>query len=301
MSGSKPSAASGIDLTSILSVMQSVAQQAGDLVLAMQASGLANIASKSNQIDLVTEADVASEKLIYHELQSRYPTFGFWGEESNQSPTTDYFWVVDPIDGTTNFANGLPYFAVNIALNQGPTTLLGVTLELPARNLYFAQVGQGAYLRTGDGTGDGIGDGRDQQLHVNKTDILSQAFLTTGFPYHRTDFEDNNLAEFGYFLTRSQGVRCMGTAAMDLVNVARGATSAYWEGWLSPWDAAPGVLIVREAGGQVTDYLGRPWQLTSRSLIASNGQPSLHPTLVSGIQTARQSLQSIKLPASELA
>ena len=293
MSGSEPSMANGIELTSILAVMQDVAQQAGHLVLAMQASGLANIASKSNLIDLVTEADVASEKLIYNELQSRYPTFGFWGEESNQPPTTDYFWVVDPIDGTTNFANGLPYFAVNIALNQGPTTLLGVTLELPARKLYYAQIGQGAYLRTEDG--------RDQQLRVNQTDSLSQAFLTTGFPYHRTDFEDNNLAEFGYFLTRSQGVRCMGTAAMDLVNVARGATSAYWEGWLSPWDAAPGVLIVREAGGQVTDYLGRPWQLTSRSLIASNGQPTLHPTLVAGIQSARQSLKTIKLPASELA
>lgn len=293
MSGSNMRVANGIDLTAILSVIQGVAQQAGDLVLAMQANGLANIASKSNLIDLVTEADVASEKLIYNELQSHYPTFGFWGEESNQPPTTDYFWVVDPIDGTTNFANGLPYFAVNIALNQGPTTLLGVTLELPARKLYFARLGQGAYLHTGDG--------RDQQLHVNQTASLSQAFLTTGFPYHRTDFEDNNLAEFGYFLTRSQGVRCMGTAAMDLVNVARGAISAYWEGWLSPWDAAPGVLIVREAGGQVTDYLGRPWQLTSRSLIASNGQPSLHPDLVTGIQIARHSLKTIKLPASELA
>ncbi len=283
----------GIDLTALLPFVLDVAQQAGDLVLAMQDGGLANIASKSNLIDLVTEADVASEKLILSELQSRFPTFGFWGEESNQAPSTDYFWVVDPIDGTTNFANGLPYFALNIALNQGPTTLLGVTLELPARKLYFAQIGQGAYLRTADG--------RDLQLHVNQTESLGQALLTTGFPYHRTDYEDNNLAEFNYFLTRTQAVRCMGTAAMDLVNVARGAIAAYWEGWLSPWDAAPGVLMVREAGGQVTDYLGRPWQLTSRSLIASNGQPNLHPALLSGIQTARKGLQSVKLPASELA
>ena len=245
----------------------------------------------------MTEADVASESFIRGALQNRYPDVGFWGEESNLAPISDYFWVVDPIDGTTNFANGLPYFAVNIALNQGPTTLLGVTLELPARKLYFASVGQGAYLRTLDDHGNN----RDIQLHVNNVDSLSQAFLTTGFPYHRTDYEDNNLAEFGYFLTRSQGVRCMGTAAMDLVNVARGALTGYWEGWLSPWDAAPGVLMVREAGGQVTDYLGRPWQLTSRSLIASNGQPTLHAALLTGIQTARQSLHSIKLPASELA
>jgi myo-inositol-1(or 4)-monophosphatase len=280
------------DLKAILSLMLTVAQQAGDLVLAMQAAGLEKIASKSNQIDLVTEADLASEQLIHNELQKRYPTFGFWGEESNVAPESDYFWVVDPIDGTTNFANGIPYFAVNIALNHGPTTLLGVTHELPARNLYFAQAGHGAFQRTAGG---------DIQMRVNKVDNLSQAFLTTGFPYHRTDHEDNNLAEFGYFLTRTQAVRCMGSAAMDLVNVARGTTSAYWEGWLSPWDGAPGVLMVREAGGEVTDYLGRAWQLTSKSLIAGNGQPSLQAALVAGIQKARQNLKAIKLPASELA
>lgn len=292
MHGSQSNATSEIDVSATLASMLEVAQQAGDLVLAMQARGLAQIASKSNQIDLVTEADLASEKRIHTELAARYPSFGFWGEESNQAPTSDFFWVVDPIDGTTNFANGLPYFAVNIALNQGPTTLLGVTFELPARSLYFAIKGQGAYKRSKDGS--------DLRLSVNKVDNLGQAFLTTGFPYHRTDYDDNNLAEFGYFLTRSQGVRCMGSAAMDLVNVARGATAAYWEGWLSPWDGAPGVLLVREAGGEVTDYVGRPWQLTSRSLIASNGQAGLHSSLIAGIQEARKTLTTIKLPASEL-
>lgn len=292
MSGAHANTANGISLAAILPHMLEVAQQAGDLVLAMQSDGLTNIASKSNKTDLVTEADVASEKLIHRELHSRYPTFGLWGEESNQAPTSEYFWIVDPIDGTTNFANGLPYFAVNIALNQGPTTLLGVTLELPARRLYFAQIGQGAYVRSERG---------DLRLQVNSVDTLHDAFLTTGFPYHRTDHDDNNLAEFAYFLPRSQGVRCMGTAAMDMVGVARGATAAYWEGWLNAWDAAPGVLMVREAGGQVTDYQGRPWQITSRSLIASNGQPTLQTALVEGIQTARKNLASIKLPASELA
>jgi myo-inositol-1(or 4)-monophosphatase len=258
----------------------------------MQTEGLAKIASKSNKIDLVTEADLASEQLIHSELQGRFPDFGFWGEESNQAPTSEFFWVVDPIDGTTNFANGLAYFAVNIALNRGPTTLIGVTLELPARTLIFAQVGQGAYLRTAAG--------RDLRLQVNQTSSLNQAFLSTGFPYHRTEHEDNNLAEFAYFMTHSQGVRCMGSAAMDLVNVAKGALAAYWEGWLNPWDAAPGVLMVREAGGQVTDYRGAPWQLTSKTLIAGNGQPALHAALVAGIHTARQNLKSTRLAATEL-
>jgi len=293
MSEAQTTVAKELDLTAILSLMLDVAQQAGELVLAMQAAGLERIASKSNKVDLVTEADLASEKLIRSQLQDRYLAFGFWGEESNQAPDSDYFWVVDPIDGTTNFANGVPYFAVNIALNHGPATLLGVTLELPARTLYFAQAGHGAYQRTAGG--------RDIRMSVNNVDNLSQAFLTTGFPYHRTDYEDNNLAEFGYFLTRTQGIRCMGSAAMDLVNVARGATAAYWEGWLSPWDGAPGVLMVREAGGEVTDYLGRDWQLTSRSLVAGNGQSGLHSALLAGIHEARQGIQLIHLPASELA
>lgn len=281
----------GPDLAATLTFVMSVAQQAGDLILSMQSGGLNNIASKSNKIDLVTEADVASERLIRTELQNRYPDFSFWGEESNEPPTSEYFWIVDPIDGTTNFANGVPYFAVNIALNQGPTTLIGVTLELPARQLFFARLGRGAYRRTPEG--------RDLPLQVNKSNSLHQAFLTTGFPYHRAEHEDNNLAEFGYFLTRSQGVRCMGSAAMDLVNVASGAVAGYWEGWLNAWDAAPGVLMVREAGGEVTDYQGAPWQISSRSLIASNGQPELHAALVGGIQTARQSVRSSLLPATE--
>lgn len=300
MSGTSENQPRGLDLTAMLPVVLAVAQQAGDLVLTMQANGLAQVSTKSNPSDLVTEADVASETLIRNELHNHYPTINLWGEESNRPPDSEYFWVVDPIDGTTNFANNLPYFAVNIALAQAgaadtaqdATILLGVTLELPARTLYFAQLGQGAYRRTVDN--------RETRLQVNNVDHLDRAFLTTGFPYHRSEHGDNNLSEFGYFMARSQGVRCMGTAAMDLVNVARGATAGYWEGWLNAWDAAPGVLLVREAGGQVTDYLGRPWQLNSRSLIASNGQRALHAALVEGIQQARANLTAVKLPTSEL-
>jgi myo-inositol-1(or 4)-monophosphatase len=267
-----------------LNVIMGVAQQAGDLILAMQVQGLQNISSKSSTSDLVTEADLASEKFIRAELQRHYPIVDFWGEESNQTPNSEYFWVVDPIDGTNNFANGLPYFAVNITLNRGETTLIGVTLELPARHLCFAQLGQGAYRRTNDD--------REQRLQVNQTSVLDHAFMSTGFPYHRGEHEDNNLAEFGYFIKHTQGVRCMGSSAMDLINVASGALAGYWEGWLKPWDAAPGALLVREAGGKVTDYRGDPWQLTSKTLIASNGQPDLHEALVAGIHTARQSLHT---------
>ena len=271
-----------------LSHMLTTAQQAGDLILTMQARGLESIGSKSSTIDLVTEADVAAEQLIRRELAQHYPAVGFWGEESNQPPDSEYFWVVDPIDGTINFANGLAYFAVNIALNRGDVTLLGVTLELPARQLFFARRDGGAYRRDADG--------RDVALQVNQTADLDRALLSSGFPYHRTEHEDNNLAEFAYFLARTQGVRSMGTAAMDLVNVANGALAAYWEGWLQPWDAAVGALLVREAGGKVTDYQGADWTLTSKSLIASNGQSAIHDALLEGIHTARSTLHATLLP-----
>jgi myo-inositol-1(or 4)-monophosphatase len=257
------------------------AREAGRLVLRMQREGLQNVRGKSSQIDLVTEADVASEQLLRATLGERYPQIGFWGEESNRQPTEEYFWVVDPIDGTTNFASGLPFFAVNVALNRRESTLLGVTLELPAGRVYWAVQGRGAYVRDAAG---------ERRLSVNEAGDLNGALISTGFPYHRAERADNNGAEFLYFMARTRGVRCMGSAALDLTNVASGALAAYWEGFLQPWDAAPGVLMVREAGGLVTDYSGAAWTLTSANLVASNGQPALHEQLVQGIQSARAGL-----------
>ncbi len=265
-----------------------VARQAGRLVWRMQRQGLQQIREKSSAIDLVTEADVASENFIRQSLQDLAPHIGFWGEESNHRPDDEYFWIVDPIDGTINFANQVPFCAVNIALNRGESTLLGVTLELPAQRVFWAVRGQGAFVREPSGV--------ERALAVNRRTDLSQALLTTGFPYHRATHADNNSAEFTYFLTRAQAVRCMGAAALDLAYVAAGAFAGYWEGWLNPWDAVPGVLMVREAGGRVTDYSGAEWTLSSPSLIASNGQPSLHEALLRGIQLARAGLPSTLLP-----
>ena len=286
---SQPSAGYVVDLAHVIAV----AQRAGDLILAMRAQGLRQIHNKSTEIDLVTEADIASEKLIRSELQQLYPAIDLWGEESNKPPNSELFWIVDPIDGTTNFANGLPYYAVNIALNRRETTLLGVTLELPARRLYFAKLGEGATVRQPDG--------RETRLRVSQVGTLNGGMLSTGFPYHRGEHADNNLAEFGYFLARAQGVRAMGSAAMDLINVAEGALIGYWEGWLKAWDAAPGVLFVREAGGRVTDYRGVEWQISSHTLIASNGNSNIHQAMIDGIRQARQALPTSLLPADEMA
>lgn len=267
-----------------------IVQQAGQLVTEMRQTGLHQVQSKSAVIDLVTEADLASEALLRKELLRLYPELGFWGEESNQPPTEEFFWLVDPIDGTTNFANDLPHYAVNVALCQGKNAILAVTLHLPVGHVYWAVAGQGAFLRTPDG--------HQQRLQVNDAQQLDRALVTTGFPYHRATSLDNNCAEFAYFLPRCQGVRCLGSAAIDLAFVASGALAAFWEGWLGPWDAAAGVLLVREAGGQVTDYQGNPWQLPGKTgLIASNGQPTLHDALFTGIQSVRSELTETRLPA----
>jgi myo-inositol-1(or 4)-monophosphatase len=259
-----------------------VGLHAADLVLAMRREGLQDVRSKSSASDIVTEADVASEKLIRTELSELDGSLGFWGEESNRQPDEPLFWIVDPIDGTNNFAMGLPLFAVNIALQNGPETVLGVTVALPDRRVYWAEAGRGAYLRYADGS--------EQRLVVRSAERLQDVFLTTGFPYHRAENADNNSAEHAYLLSRAQGIRCLGASAMDLAFVASGALGGYWEAWIKPWDAAPGALMVREAGGQVTTYAGDEWTLTDNTLVASNGRPGIHNTILDGIRSARAGL-----------
>jgi myo-inositol-1(or 4)-monophosphatase len=257
-----------------------VAQGAAALAARIRGAGLLAVRGKDSEINLVTEADMASERYIQEALALRYPAVGLWGEESNTMPASDYFWVVDPIDGTSNFAHNLAYYAVNIALQHGDETLLAVTVNPVLGRVYYARPGAGAYLR--------MSDGQTSRLQVSSVARLRNAFLATGFPYHRDRAADNNLAELGVVLPRCNDVRVLGSAALDIANVADGVLAAFWEGWLNPWDAAPGVLLVREAGGRATDYWGRAWRLRSSSLVASNGQPGIHDALLEGIALARQ-------------
>ncbi|MCL4859680.1 MAG: inositol monophosphatase [Caldilineaceae bacterium] len=257
-------------------------RRAGQLVSEMRRNGLRNIQSKSSAIDLVTEADLASEAFLREELNKLFPAAGFWGEESNQQPDAEFFWLVDPIDGTVNYANGVAFYSVTVALYHADECLLGVTVEPPAGRIYWAAAGEGAFLREPGGD--------QRRLRANQVTGLERAFLTTGFPYHRAEKADNNLAEFAAFIRHSQGVRCMGSAALDLAHVASGAMAGYWEAWLNPWDAAAGVLLVREAGGLVTDYWGAPWQLSSATLVANNGNADLHQAMLAVIAQARAQL-----------
>ena len=272
-----------------------VAMQAGDLVLGMQAAGLQNTRNKSTTIDLVTEADLACERFLREALGKLLPGASFWGEESNELPESEYFWLVDPIDGTTNFAHGLPYFAISIALNrlsddngeQKIDTQLGVLVELPAQHVYWAEKGKGAFVRAANG--------EVEQLQVNQVAQLNQAVLAASFPYHAAQSPDHNGLEFAHFVPLCQSMRSLGAAALDIAYVSRGVLTAFWGGWLGPWDAAASVLMVREAGGVVTDYHGDPWALhlddgKGRGLVASNGQPAIHHSLLDGIRTARTGL-----------
>lgn len=261
-------------------VVIAVALDAVELVQQMRRSGELEVRSKSSDIDLVTAADVACERFVREALAARFPGVGLLGEESNQAPVEEYFWVVDPIDGTTNYANGLPHGAVNIALQRGEETLLGVTAHLALDWIYYARRGAGAFQR---------GPGGDEtRLHVNQSAQLRRSLLTTGFPYTRGEIDDDNSAEFTYFLRRASDVRVLGSAALDLAFIASGISAGYWEFGINPWDVAPGALLVREAGGVVTDYAGKPWTLYERKVVASNGNPELHRALLEGIHTARQ-------------
>lgn len=264
-----------------------VAQGAGDLVRAMYANGQATVREKSSEIDLVTAADVAAEAYIREALEKLYPGVALWGEESNQAPTQSDFWLVDPIDGTTNFAHNMPYCSVNIALQQGFTTVAAITYHIGEGCTYFARRGEGAYLRAASGSED--------ILQTSAIATLRKALLITGFPYHRAESQDNNGAEFAYFMPRTACVRNFGSAALDLANVARGAADGYWEGWLNPWDLAAGALLVREAGGLVTTYEGNQWTIHDNHIIASNGATALHDALLEGVRNARATLSEKRL------
>ena len=210
-------------------------------------------------VDLVTAADRASEKLIVERLQARWPQHGIVGEEGTRSDTgAEYRWFVDPLDGTTNFAHGYPVFCISIALARKDDQLEAGVLFDPTRDeLFAAERGQGASLN-------------GKPLHVSKTARLADSILGTGFPSQKRH-QNPNIHFYQQLTLRSHGVRRAGSAALDLANVAAGRFDGFWEFNLNPWDTAAGVLMVQEAGGIVTRFDGSPFRLDSHEVLASNG------------------------------
>ncbi len=220
-----------------------------------------DVRSKSTPNDLVTEADEVSEKLLVERIRRRFPDHGILTEEgtSTSSLASEWLWLLDPLDGTVNYAHGLPSFSVSIALVHEGRVVCGVVYS-PCQDLLFvAERGQGAWR-----------DGK--RLHVSEAASLAQAMLSTGFPYRMVGNPENNLREFVQVALRAQAIRRLGVASLDLAWVAAGVLDGYWEPNLQPWDWAAGALLVEEAGGRVTDYEGRPWTVGTARLVATNGR-----------------------------
>ncbi len=223
------------------------------------------VAVKSTAIDLVTEVDRACEDAILDVLMSAFPDHGVLAEESGSHPGTEYQWIVDPLDGTTNFAHAYPQVSVSIALRRREQTELGIVHDPIRRETFFARRGQGSTL-----------DGR--ALRVSSTEPLGAALLASGFPYDRREHADFYLGLFKAFMLRTQGIRRAGSAALDLCWTAAGRVDGFWELKLKPWDTSAGALIVEEAGGMVTDFHGRPFDPFRAETLASNGR--IHAEMV---------------------
>lgn len=218
--------------------------------------------SKKGDINLVTEADLASEKHILEKIRSRYPKHSILAEESGESLAvvdgdTRWKWIIDPLDGTTNYAHGYPCFCVTIALEHDGEIVVGVTYD-PTRNETFsAEKGQGASLD-------------NKRIRVSDTEKLSESLIVTGFPYDIAQRE-NFAGHLTQMLLRSRGIRRDGSAAIDMAYVACGRFDGFWEEGLNPWDVAAGLLFIQEAGGRVSYYDDTPFSIYAPPICASNG------------------------------
>lgn len=217
-------------------------------------------------IDIVTDADRASETLIMEAIQREFPGHDLLTEETPTDRSgSSWLWIVDPLDGTINFAHGFPAFCISIAVMEQGRLLAGMVYDPLRRDSFFAARGYGAYFN-------------DKQIHVSTADRMDRSLVATGFPYDRAISPENNLAEFCNVCTKVQGVRRAGSAALDLAYVAAGRLDGFWELKLKPWDMAAGMLLVQEAGGKVTDRNGQPTDVYTNSVVATNGH--IHDSLV---------------------
>jgi len=242
---------------SYLEAAVEIAQEAGKILIEELSRPL-DIRYKGDEVDLVTQADKRSEQAIVARLNKYFPDHAVAAEEGTGKETSSEFrWHVDPLDGTTNFAHGYPCFCVSIALAQRETLLAAVVFNPFYNELFTAARGEGATFN-------------GKRIHVSKVASLSTSLLCTGFPV-RNRKASPNLQYYGDFTQRSHGVRRDGSAALDLACVAMGRFDAFWEFNLQKWDTAAGVLLVEEAGGKVSDFEGKPYQLGGPVILATNG------------------------------
>jgi myo-inositol-1(or 4)-monophosphatase len=270
---------------------EKIAREAGALLKGFYEKGVA--AEYKGDVDIVTEADRASEKLVVERLKAVFPSHGVYGEEGTRNALdSEYRWYVDPLDGTTNFAHGFPAFCVILGLERRPAGLAadadgeliaGVTYDPLRDEMFSVERGKGAWLN-------------QRQIHVSKTKSLQESLTATGFPSQKRHASPN-IHLYQQITLRSHGVRRAGSAGLDLAYVACGRLDGFWEFNLNPWDTSAGVLLVEEAGGTVTHFDGGRFTLDSREVLATNGLILGEMTHIFTSLFAGHGLEAIPTPA----
>jgi myo-inositol-1(or 4)-monophosphatase len=228
---------------------------------------------KGQPTNLVTEMDARAETTVLAALRDAFPDDAVLSEEAGAlAGRSGRRWIIDPLDGTTNYAHGLPLFAVSIALEVAGQVILGVAYDPPRDELYVAERGGGASMN-------------DAPVGVSSTAVLDESLLVTGFPYNLRETPDNNLAEYAAFSVRARAVRRLGSVVLDLAWLASGRFDGMWELTLGPWDVAAAALLVEEAGGRISDLRGGPLDLEAPRLVASNGR--IHEALLAVLREVR--------------
>lgn len=226
------------------------------------------------EVNLVTEADHMSEELILNAIAERWPDHEVMTEETPyRSQGSPWRWIVDPLDGTTNYAHGFPVFCVSLAWEFEGEVQGGVIYNPLMEEMFWVKRGEGAYLN-------------EERISVSSVSDLSSALLATGFPYDIRSSDEDNIREFSFMAKKAQAIRRAGAAALDLAYVAAGRLDGFWELKLAPWDTAAGALMVKEAGGRVTDMEGQVYNFESRHILASNG--IIHEEMLEGLGLARK-------------
>jgi len=252
---------------------ESVAREAGALLREAFTGPELRVSSKSTPTDLVTEMDARAEDLVVSRLTAAFPDDGILSEELGaRAGRSGRRWIIDPLDGTTNYAHGVPVFAVSIGLESEGRIQLGVVYDPSRDELYIGERGRGATVN-------------DQPLAVSETRALDTSLLSTEFASNVRDTQDQNIREYAAFTVRSRGVRRMGSAVLDLAWVAAGRFDGYWELSVGPWDVAASSLFIEEAGGRVTNLRGGPLDLDAPRVVASNGQ--IHDALLAVLREIR--------------
>ena len=250
-------------MTRELEAALSAAKEAGEVL--RKGFGWQHSVRYKGEVDLVTEVDEQAEQVIREILLEAFPAYGMLAEEGGElAGNEDARWIVDPLDGTTNYAHGLPIFCVSIGLERAGEVVLGVVHDPMREEIYVAERGGGATLN-------------GEPIKVSDTEGLIQALIATGFPYDRAEMPEA-LELFGRFAATTRGMRRLGSAALDLCYVASGRLDGYYERGIWPWDLAAGSLILEEAGGKLTNYRGDVLDLDGREIVASNGR--LHPSIM---------------------